>query len=219
VSTVRFRDPEVRMSQALAGAVAAVRDPDVALRELLVLLGEQGLLVFCGLLAVPFLMPVTLPMMSTVFGIPMLLIGFSVMLSRVPWLPERLLARRVAAGTVRQMITKLRGWALRFEHLVRPRALALSGGRVVNFVNGGLVVLAVLLLMAPLPLVPLVNTVPAVAIVLLCFGMAERDGVVIVLGWLATLVATAYVGGLMFLAVYLGMNHEQALAVLRRLFE
>jgi hypothetical protein len=219
VSTVRFRDPEVRMSQALAGAVAAVRDPDIALRELLVLLGEQGLLVFCGLLAVPFLMPVTLPMMSTVFGIPMLLIGFSVMLSRVPWLPERLLARRIAAGTGRQMLAKLRGWALRFEHLVRPRALALSGGRLINFVNGGLVVLAVLLLMAPLPLVPLVNTVPAVAIVLLCFGMAERDGLVIVLGWLATLVATAYVGGLLFLVVYWGMRYEEALAWLRRLFE
>jgi hypothetical protein len=141
------------------------------------------------------------------------------MLSRVPWLPERLLARRIAAGTGRQMLAKLRGWALRFEHLVRPRALALSGGRFVNFVNGGLVVLAVLLLMAPLPLVPLVNTVPAVAIVLLCFGMAERDGLVIALGWLATLVAAAYVGGLLFLVAYWGMRYEEAFAWLRRLIE
>ncbi len=219
MTSIQFRNPEVRMSQALAAAESSVADSDIALRDLLALLGEQGLLVFCGVLAVPFLLPVTVPMMSTVFGIPMLLIGFAVMVSRVPWLPERLLNRRIAAGTARQMLAKVRAWALRFEHLVRPRALALSEGALVNFVNGGLVMFAVGLLMAPLPFVPFVNTLPAAAIILLCFGMAERDGVVIALGWFATLVSTAYVGGLMVLVVYWGMHHEQALEVLRRLFD
>ena len=93
MTAIQFRNPEVRMSAALASAEAAVRDPAVTLRELLALLGEQGLLVFCGVLAAPFLLPVTVPMMSTVLGLPMLLIGFSVMVSRVPWLPERLLNR------------------------------------------------------------------------------------------------------------------------------
>ncbi|MGQ0385295.1 MAG: exopolysaccharide biosynthesis protein [Gammaproteobacteria bacterium] len=219
MTSVRFRNPEVRMSQALAAAEGSVRDPDVALRELLVMLGEQGLLVFCGVLAVPFLLPITVPMMSTVFGLPMLLIGFAVMASRVPWLPERLLAHRIAAGTVRRMLAKLRGLAVRFEHLVRPRAPALSGGVVINAVNGALIVLAVLLLMAPLPLIPFVNTMPAIAIMLMCFGMAERDGVLIALGWLATLASAAYVGGLLLFVVYWGMHYEQALAALKRLFE
>lgn len=216
MTSIRFRDPEVRMSQALAAAEAQVADSGTTLRDLLALLGEQGLLLFCGILSVPFLLPVTVPGMSTVFGIPMLLIGFSVMVSRVPWLPERVLLHHVEAGTARQMLATVRGWALRFEHLVRPRALALSGSALINVVNGALLMLAVLLLMAPLPLVPFVNTVPAIAIMLLCFGMAERDGVVIVLGWFATLVSTAYVGGLMVLVVYWGMHHEQALEVLRR---
>jgi hypothetical protein len=174
VTTIRFHDPEVRISAALAQALAAVRDPVITLRELFVLLGEQGLLMFCGVLAAPFLLPVTVPMMSTAFGIPMLLIGFSVMVSRVPWLPERLLDRRLSTPHVRQVLRKVHGWALRFEHLVRPRLLGLSGGATINFVNGGLIMLAVALLMAPLPLVPLVNTLPAIAVMLLCFGMAGR---------------------------------------------
>ena len=74
----------------------------MTLRELVALLGEQGLLVFCGVLAAPFLLPVTVPGMSTVLGLPMLLIGFAVMLSRVPWLPERLLNRSLPATTVRK---------------------------------------------------------------------------------------------------------------------
>jgi hypothetical protein len=218
VTSIRFHDPEVRISAALAETLAAVRDPVITLRELFILLGEQGLLMFCGVLATPFLLPVTVPMMSTVFGIPMLLIGFAVMVSRVPWLPERLLDHRLSTPTVRQMLRKVHGWALRFEHLVRPRLLGLSGGPTINIVNGGLIILAVLLLMAPLPLVPFVNTLPAFAVMLLCFGMAERDGAVIALGYFVTLVSLAYVGGLLLLVFYVGLRHEQVLDIVRGWF-
>jgi hypothetical protein len=193
VTGIRFRNPEVRMSAALAGAATAVRDPTVSLRELLGALGEQGLLVFCGVLAAPFLLPVTVPGMSTVLGLPMLLIGFAVMVSRVPWLPERLLNHSLPSVTVRGVLNKVRGWAERFEHLVRPRWLGLTGGRAVNALNGALVIVAVLLLMAPIPLVPLVNSIPALAVLLLCFGMAERDGLVIAIGYFTTFVASVYV--------------------------
>lgn len=219
MTAIRFHDPEIRISAALAAAQAAVRDPVVTLRELFALLGEQGLLVFCGVLAAPFLLPVTLPAMSAVFGTPMLLIGFAVMVSRVPWLPARLLDYRMPAGTVRQVLGKVRGWALRFEHLVRPRLLGLSGSATINVVNGGLIIMDVLLLMAPLPLVPFVNSVPALAIILLCFGMAERDGAVIALGYFVSLVSLAYVGGLMLLVLYAGMHHEAALEVLKGWFD
>ncbi len=216
MTAIRFRNPEVRISSALAAAEAAVRDPVVTLRDLLSLLGEQGLLVFCGVLAAPFLLPVTVPGMSTVLGLPMLLIGFAVMFSRVPWLPERLLNRSLSAPTVRGVLARVRDWAERFEHLVRPRLLALTGGRAVNFINGALVIVAVVLLMAPIPLVPFVNSLPALAIILLCFGMAERDGAVILLGYFTTLVSAAYVGGLIVLVFYAGMRHEQAFEALRQ---
>lgn len=216
---VPFRNPEVRMSAALASAESAVRDPTVTLRELLGLLGEQGLLVFCGVLAAPFLLPVTVPGMSTVLGLPMLLIGFAVMVSRVPWLPQRLLNYALPTPTVRLVLGRVRGWAERFEHLVRPRLLGLSGGRAINALNGALVIFAVLLLMAPIPLVPFVNSIPALAIMLLCFGMAERDGAVIALGYFTTLVATLYVGGLIVLAVYAGLNYEQVFAMAKSWWE
>ena len=218
MTAIRFRNPEVRMSAALAASAAAVRDPSVTLRELLGSLGEQGLLVFCGVLAAPFLLPVTVPGMSTVLGLPMLLIGFAVMVSRVPWLPERLLNHSLPATTVRKVLEKVQGWAERFEHLVRPRWLGLTGSPAINVVNGVLVIVAVLLLMAPIPLVPFVNSIPALAILLLCFGMAERDGAVIAVGYVTTLLSAAYVGGLIVLIFYAGLRHEQALEMLRGWF-
>jgi hypothetical protein len=219
VTGIQFRNPEVRMSAALASAESAVRDPAVSLRDLLVLLGEQGLLVFCGVLAAPFLLPLTVPGMSTVLGLPMLLIGFAVMVSRVPWLPARLLNRSLPAPTVRSVLGRVRGWAERFEHLVRPRLLGLTGGRAINFLNGALVIAAVLLLMAPIPLVPFVNSLPALAIILLCFGMAERDGLVISLGYLVTLVSAVYVSALVYLIFYAGMHHEKVLEAIGRWFD
>jgi hypothetical protein len=219
VTGIQFRNPEVRMSAALASAEAAVRDPAVTLRELLVLLGEQGLLVFCGVLAAPFLLPLTVPGMSTVLGLPMLLIGFAVMVSRVPWLPVRMLNRSLPAPTVRSVLGRVRGWAERFEHLVRPRVLGMTGSRAVNFLNGALVIAAVLLLMAPIPLVPFVNSLPALAIILLCFGMAERDGVVIALGYATTLVSAVYVGGLVYFVLYAGMHYQQFLDAVGRWFD
>lgn len=218
MSGIQFRNPEVRISAALASAEAAVTDPAVTLRALLTLLGEQGLLVFCGVLAAPFLLPLTVPGMSTVLGLPMLLIGFAVMVSRVPWLPERLLNRSLPAPTVRGVLAKVRGWAERFEHLVRPRILGLTGSRLVNFFNGGLVIAAVVLLMAPIPLVPFVNSLPALAIILLCFGMAERDGAVILIGYAVTLLSAVYVGGLVLLVFYAGMRHEEAFEAIRLWF-
>ena len=76
----------------------------------------------------------------------------------------------------------------------------------------------VLLMMAPLPLVPFVNSLPALAIILLCFGMAERDGLVITLGYVMTLISALYVGGLIFLVFYAGLRHEQVLEMLRSWF-
>ena len=218
MTAIRFRNPEVRMSAALAAAADSVRDPAVTLRDLLASLGEQGLLVFCGVLAAPFLLPVTVPGMSTVLGLPMLLIGFAVMVSRVPWLPERLLNHSLSAETVRKVLDKVGGWAERFEHLVRPRWLGLTGTRAINVLNGALVIVAVLLLMAPIPLVPFVNSIPALAILLLCFGMAERDGLVIALGYLLTLVAAVYIAALVYFIFYAGLHHEQALEILRGWF-
>ena len=50
--------------------------------------------------------------------------------------------------------------------------------------------------MAPLPLVPLANTIPAAGIILLCLGLAERDGVLIILGYAVTLLSALYIGAI-----------------------
>jgi hypothetical protein len=218
MTAVQFRNPEVRLSEALEATRAAVSGHVVTLRELLALVGEQGLLVFCAILAMPFLLPVTLPFMSTALGLPMLLIGFAVVMNRVVWLPDRLLDHTLPSETVQHVLERAAHMAARFEHLVKPRLLGLTATPAVNAVNGLVLMVAVLLLMAPLPLVPFANTLPAIAIILLCLGMAERDGVLLLVGYLFTALSAAYIGALLWLAARTGSNLDVAWETLRGLF-
>lgn len=218
MTAVQFRNPEVRLSVALEQTRAAIVGPQVTLRQLLVLVGEQGLLVFCAILAMPFLLPVTLPFMSTALGAPMLLIGVAVTLNRVPWLPDRLLDHSLPSETVRHVLERAIRTADRFEHLVRPRLLALTDTPMVNVLHGVALVIVVLTLMAPLPLIPLANTLPAVGVLLLCLGMAERDGALLLLGHLFVMVSVLYVGALLYLAAQAGSDPRAAFDALRALF-
>ena len=219
MTAVQFRNPEVRLSAALEATRTAVSGHQVTLRQLLGLVGEQGLLVFSAILAMPFLLPVTIPFMSTALGAPMLVVSWAIVQNRVPWLPDRMLDRALPGETVQQVLERATRTAERFEHLVRPRLLHLTATAGLNRVNGFVLSAAVLLLMAPLPLVPFSNTLPALAIILLCFGMTERDGILLLLGYVFTVASAAYIGGLLWLAAQTGSNLDVAWEAVRAAVE
>jgi hypothetical protein len=219
MTAVQFRNAEVRLSEALQATRATVQGHRVTLRELLGFVGEQGLLVFCAILAMPFLLPITLPFMSTALGFPMLLIGAAVAFNRLPWLPARLLDYALPSDTLQQVLERAARAAARFVHLVRPRLFGLTATPVINVVNGLVLVITVLLLMMPLPLVPFANTLPAIGIILLCLGLAERDGVLILLGYLVSIVSGLYIGALLWLAAKAGGNLDVAFATLREFLQ
>jgi len=210
MTAVQFRNTDVRLSETLAATRGAIHGDRVSLRELLEIVGEQGLLVFCAILGMPFMLPVTIPTMSVALGTPMLLIGIAVILNRVPWLPARLLDHVLPGDTVRHVLERGSRTAARFEHLVRPRWLWLTSTPAFNSLHGVAIVVGVLVLMAPLPLVPFANTLPALGIILLSLGMAERDGVVIALGYAVTLFAALFVGSLLYLAWRAGSDPQAA---------
>lgn len=215
MTTIQVRNAEVRLSEALATARDSVAGDRITLRELLVLVGEQGLLVFCAVLATPFLVPFSLPFTSTALGLPMLAVGIAATLDRVPWLPDRLLDHGMPAATIKRVLDRAARAADRFEHLVRPRMLGLTATPGWNRSNGVVLVVAVLLLMAPLPFVPLVNTLPAVAVILLSLGMAERDGVVILVGYAVAFISLVYVAAVLWLVVVAGRNAGDIFEVLK----
>ena len=66
---------------------------------------------------------------------------------------------------------------------------------------------------------PFANTLPAIGIILLCLGLAERDGVLILLGYLVSIVSGLYIGALLWLAAKAGGNLDVAFATLREFLQ
>lgn len=206
MSSVGFHDSRAKLSATLMGVSELLPPGTVTLQRVLELIGEQGMLLVCVFLTVPFLIPVSIPGVSTVFGLAIVLMAVGVTCNRVPWLPRQILERPVPTDPLKQAFQKGSQFVARFERMVRPRMPMLTASAALNVVHGAALVFAGLLLMAPFGLVPFSNTLPALAILLLALGMLERDGLFIVAGYLMNLATVVYFGVLIAGAVMAGQG-------------
>ena len=200
---MQFDDTSSTLSATLTQAIDGIRGETVTFRELVAAIGEQGLLLLCALATLPFLFPVSIPGVSTVFGAAIVLLGVAITLNRMPWLPDRILDRRLESAKLVPIMRKGVNLVSRIDAWVRPRALHITAGRMTMF-NGCVLVLGGLLLMAPFGLIPFSNTAPAVGILLLTIGMIQRDGVFVLLGYLATVLTVIYFSALLYAAFWAG---------------
>ena len=168
-------------------------EDDMTLREMRDLVEEDGLLVLTVFLCIVFMIPVSIPGVSTVFGGAILLIGICRTFSHTLWLPGKLLERKLPSDKVKSALRKGRKWALWAEKISRPGRMEWilgTGGRE-TMANIALVYGAILL-MAPFGGIPFSNTLPALAIILLAMGMLQRDGQSVLLGHVMNLASTLY---------------------------
>ena len=165
----------------------------VTLAEIRDLIGRDGMMLLVAFLTLIFLVPVSIPGVSTVFGAGILLIGISRLLHRDLWLPRRIARREIASEKLRGALMKGLGWFQRLERVSKTYRLPwLSTGRGVRTLNDLALILGAALLMAPFGLIPFSNTLPAIAILFLAIGFLQRDGVCILLGYLMNLATMVY---------------------------
>jgi hypothetical protein len=199
-------DAKTSLSSALTDAASSLKGESASVRELLALIGEQGMLVLCIFLTIPFLVPVSIPGVSTVFGLLVVLIGVGVMTNRIPWLPSRLIDKRFPTEKLCPALLQGAKILQRLERYLHPRWGALTRSAAMNRFNGAMIVVAGLLLMAPFGLVPFSNTLPAFAILFLAAGMLEQDGLIVFLGYVFILGTIVYFGVLIAGAIAAGMG-------------
>lgn len=149
-------------------------------------------LAWSGLLAMPLLVPVALPGMASAVGVFSLLIAAGLLYGRPLPLPAWLARWRVD-GRARTLLQRMNEAAIRtMTKLGRPRLLFLSTPAN-RRVNALLLATAALAMITPVPVISFDNVLPALAIVLLSWGLLLRDGLMLLAGYLLTLLATASV--------------------------
>ncbi|WP_117195688.1 exopolysaccharide biosynthesis protein [Rhizobium terrae] len=186
--------------------ISGIRGQSVTLRELMDAVGEQGLLVICAIASLPFLLPVSIPGVSTVFGAAIILISLAITANRLPWLPKRILDRQLDTGKLVPALEKGANIVSRLDRFLKPRLSGLTTGRMVNRLNGLAITAAGVLLMFPLGLVPFSNTLPGIAILMLSTGMMQRDGLVVLGGYLFNVITVVYFGVLAYAAFSAGQG-------------
>ncbi len=199
------------LGEQLAAVIGQLPPDQVSLGELLDVFGDEGLLLLCMLLTLVFLIPLSIPGVSTVFGAAILLVGMSRVIGRPLWLPARLRSRRLPADRLRPGLQAGLAWVHRFERVSRPHRLrAFTDGRAVEVFNNLAFVFAAVLLMMPFGFVPFSNTLPALALLLYAVGFVQRDGGAVLLGHLMT------VGTVVYFAVLIAGGGYAALELFRR---
>ena len=186
-------DPAASLGQQLADIIERLPPDALSLGELLDVFSDEGLLLLTILLTLVFLIPVSIPGVSTVFGAAILLVGVSRLINRPLWLPQRVKHKALPAARLRPGLTAGLVWVRRMEKISRPHRLRLFvDGPGQGVINNLAFILAALLLMAPFGFVPFSNTLPALALLLYAIGFIQRDGGAILLGHLANIGTIVY---------------------------
>ena len=187
-----------RTSEILERLVAAdddSRSPDgtITLGEIVQRLRARAFGVLLILFAAPMLIP-TPPGFSTLAAVLIVVVALQFLLVRRSlWLPGRLARRSVQTAFLARVV----GWVApklrRIERWSRPRAVGMTRLRARRPL-GVLILLLAAIMALPIPVIG--NTPPAIAIVLMGFGMLERDGAWVGAGVAVGFVAIGLIAGL-----------------------
>lgn len=155
-------------------------DPRLYLGELVNAFGERGfgaLMLFFGLLNIAIGI---IPGTTTILGAPLLLMGLQLAIRQDQlWLPKWALRRWIERAAYRSGVEKVLPRVRMVERLSRPR-LSVMTNEVSEVLIGIVTVLLSCILVLP---IWGGNLVPALIISTFGFGLMQRDGLVVLIGW------------------------------------
>lgn len=148
----------------------------MCLQDLLHEMGDRAFGPTLLICALPEALPLPVVGMSAFVGIPLMLVSTQLMIGfRQPWLPRWILNRPFKRKHFERLVCKAFRHLEKLERFLKPRWQFFTNPAFERLIGLLLVVLAVII---ALP-IPFGNMLPAIAIVLICLGMIEKDGLVL----------------------------------------
>lgn len=191
-------NPE-KTSQILAGLMAAQTSTHsdilatVTVGDLLAALRNRAFGLSLVLFGLPNLLPI--PGLPVLTGLILVVIGMQIMLGRdMPWLPDRIARATLPRARLSRVMARTLPVLASIEKLTKPRFSLAAGPMARRVVGFAVLVLAVLLILVP---VPWIGSMPqGLALCVFGLGLTERDGVLVIAGFILAAVATAIGAGI-----------------------
>jgi hypothetical protein len=177
----------------------AADDGNLTIGQMVEILRGRGLFMIVILLCLPFLSPVSVPGISIPFGLAIAFSGLRIAFGREPWVPDWVLRRSLPPRVLEKIVKVGIRLHERLERIIRARLIFVLRGAG-KVVAGAAIAVAGVFLSLPIPPpFPLTNTIPSLAIILICLGLMERDGWLIIWGYVLISIGTLYLASIAFL--------------------
>ena len=171
----------------------------IKLSDILSLAGERIFGFLFIILALPSALPIPAPGYSIPFGIVMFFLAVQLIIGRQrPWLPEKMMNKSIKLSQAQGFVKAGMPWLKRIEALTHPRIAYVCTSIPGKVIIGTAIALMSICMMIP---IPGTNTVPAIGIFIVGFGLQEDDGFISLAGLGVCLVAITLVVGIMFTGV------------------
>ena len=192
-------------SKIISDISSKIPEDGINFKEFLDLIGEKGGLISCLILVAPFLFPVSFPGSSLPFGLAIILINIGIITKSHPLIPKRVMNYKISQNTIITLLNGMKRVLSGLEKFIKPRLNFLTQP-FMDQVNHVFMILCAFLLMLPLP-VPLTDFIPAYSILFLSLGLIEKDGYLVIAGYLMAVITAVY----FFLIAFLGISGIKAL--------
>lgn len=158
---------------------------DICFEEIIKLLGTRAFGIALLFFSLPSALPFSaIPGVAFVFSIPIFFFAVQMILGRpTVWLPNVMARKTVSYDTVVKIIHKTVPYLKKAEYFLKPR-WAFMTSRLIEIINGLVILFLAILLILP---IPFSNFIFAILLIVLSLGLIERDGVVIILGYVAAI--------------------------------
>jgi len=189
-------------SDILANLDTLLTGDRVKLGDMVDALGEAGIGLTILMLALPSFIPIPGLPTGFVFGTALAILALQIMTGADRLLlPEWLRERSLPRGPVVTGGAWVAPWFRRVEWLLRPR-LNLLSGRLAHVILAIPIFVHAVMILLP---IPLGNQLPALAVIVFAFGLIERDGLAVLIGWLISIVAIAWNSAIILFGAELSM--------------
>lgn len=156
------------------------RLPQVKLGDILALAGERIFGFLFVVLALPSALPLPAAGYSTPFGIVMLLLALQLIVgARRPWLPQRIYNSSIKLENAQKFVKAGIPWFRRIEAITKPRQSWICTSLPGRVILGCAIALMAIFMIIP---IPGTNTLPAMVIFVIGFGLVEDDGIISIAG-------------------------------------
>jgi hypothetical protein len=186
------------LSRQMLAILEKAQGRDIALGSILSTFSRSSHAALIVFLSFPLCLPVGIPVLTAVLGLILALVGFLLAIGRAIWIPKSMEAKVVSYKSLSYVIERLLRVSKRMERWFHPRILFFATNSKMTRIHGLFILLMGLIASIPIPL-PLNNLVAAFPILLLGLSLLERDGLLTIVSYLASIPCFFYYGALIYL--------------------